>query len=158
MTGRLRLIFLVIVSPTIAIKSRFHRHEVEEEHSPRTRLLAGKSPLHRRKVEWWPPSGCATLKPTDACLSIASWATTTWSAILRLIPLVIFHVGCDQCSDRVLPGWNSAIPGNGIAQILFVLIVRCVSRIVRCFLAIVPVGIRTLSATSASSGTRLAFA
>ena len=48
-------------------------------------------------------------------LSITSRASTTWSTILRLISLVVFHVDCDECSYGVLPRWNSTIPSDRIA-------------------------------------------
>ena len=96
-------------------------------------------------------------------LAIASWATSTGAATLGpatlgLISLMVFHVGCDKRSDRVLPGRNPAVSANQFAGIIIAIaifiVISGISNAVRVFATS---SFGSLPTTSASSWTRLSF-
>lgn len=99
------------------------------------------------------------LRMPSVGLAIASWATSTGPATLGLISLMVFHVGCDKCSDRVLPGRDPAVSANQFARIIIINIaifvdISGISNAVHVF---VTASFGSLSTTSATSRTRFSF-
>ena len=77
---------------------------------------------------------------------------------MGLISLMVFHVGCDQRSDRVLPGRNSAVSTNQFAGIIIAIaIIVGITRIRYAVRVFVASSLGSLPAPSASPWTRFSF-
>ena len=71
---------------------------------------------------------------------------------------MVFHVGCDKCSDRVLPGRNSAVSTNQFAGIIIAIAIIVGISGIRCAVHVfVAPSIGSLTTTSAASWTRFSF-
>lgn len=98
------------------------------------------------------------LRMPSVGLAVASWATSTGPATLGLISLMVFHVGCDKCSDRVLPGRDPAVSANQFARIIInIAIFVDISGIRWDVHVFVTATFGSLSTTSATSRTRFSF-
>ena len=98
------------------------------------------------------------LRMPSVGLAIASWATSAGPATLGLISLMVFHVGCNKCSDRVLPGRDPAVSANQFARIIInIAIFVDISGIRNAVHVFVTASFGSLSTTSATSRTRFSF-